>query len=89
MTVSSPKDKLNTTKSTNVQDSSHEEIKIHKGTSFLAHKVDESFVKFIGPQMGEFGADETKFLSQKINGFTRAKKEHTHILKATNITYHK
>ena len=51
MTGSSPKDKLNTTKSTNGQDTSHEEIKIHKGTSFLAHKVDETIVKFIGPQI--------------------------------------
>ena len=89
MTSSSPKDKLNTTKSTNGQDTSHEEIKIHKGTSFLAHKVDESIVKFIGPQMGEFGAGKTKFSSQKIDGFTRARDEHTRILKATNIKYHK
>ena len=89
MIGSSPKDKLNTTKSTNGQDSSHEEIKIHEGTIFLAHKVHKSIVKFNGPQMGEFGANETKFLSKKIEEFTRARKEHTHILKTTNITYHK
>ena len=79
MTGSSPKDKLNATKSTNGQDTSHKEIKIHKGTSFLAHKVDESIVKFIGPQIGDFRANETKFSSQKIDEFTRARKEHTHI----------
>ena len=49
MTGSSRKDKLNTTKSINGQDTLHKEIKIHKGTSFLAHKVEESIVKFIGP----------------------------------------
>ena len=65
MTGSSPKDKLNTTKSTNGQDTSHEEIKIHKGTSLLAHKVDESIVRFISPQLGQFGTDESKFLSKK------------------------
>ena len=74
MTGSSPKDKLNATKSTNWQDTSHKEIKIHKGTSFLAHKVDESIVKFIGPQIGDFRANETKFSSQKNRRIHKGKK---------------
>ena len=42
--------------------------------------MDESIAKSVGPQMGEFGVDETKFLSQKIDGFTRARVEqNTHI----------
>lgn len=62
---------------------------IQKGTSLLAHKVDESIVKFISPQVGEFGIDESKFLSKKIEGFTWARDEHTDILKAMNVKYHK
>ena len=58
--------------------SSHEEIKIHKGTSLLAHKVDEFIIKFISPQMDEFEMDGPKLLSQKVDGLIRAKNEHTH-----------
>jgi len=58
--------------------SSHEEIKIHKGTSLLAHKVDEFIIKFISPQMDEFEMDRPKLSSQKVDGFIRAKNEHTH-----------
>ena len=62
--------------------SSHEEIKIHKGTSLLAHKVDEFIIKFIikfiSPQMDKFEMDGPKLLSQKVDGFIRVKNEHTH-----------
>ena len=57
--------------------SSHEDIKIHKGTSFLAHKMDESIMKFISSQMDECETDESKLLSHKVDGFIRARDEHT------------
>ena len=58
--------------------SSHEEIKIHKGTSFLADKVDKSIMKFISPQMDNFETNESKLLSHKVDKFIRAGDEHTH-----------
>ena len=50
----------------------NERIKIYK-----AHKMDKSIMKFISPQMDKFVIDESKLLSHKIDGFIRARDEHT------------
>ena len=42
----------------------NERIKIYK-----AHKVDESIMKFISPQMDKFETDESKLLSHKIDEY--------------------
>ena len=39
--------------------------------------MDESIMKFISPQMDEFETDESKLLSHKVDGFIRARDEHT------------